>query len=202
MDNDHYFQPQPRSPSRSQTIQARLRGVDWTFATDRGVFSPERIDPGTRLLIESMVVQPGARVLDLGAGYGPIGLVAARLAGPEGRVLLVEVNERALELARRNAEAAGLANVAFAAELDPAERFDLVLTNPPIRAGYKVVMPLLEQGAAALASGGALWLVGYKHLGVSTLEKKLAELLGPIETVAKKGGYRVLVGRRADDADA
>ncbi len=196
MPADHYYSDDPQSPSEPREITATLRGEAWRFMTDHGVFSPDRVDPGSRLLIEAMEIATGASVLDVGAGYGPMGLVAARLAGPTGTITLCEVNRRAAELARQNALLNGLHNVTVietaapvVPELPPQ---DVVLTNPPIRAGWKVVMPLLEAAAGALRPGGALWLVGYKHLGVKTLEKRLVELLGAAECIDKSGGYRVL----------
>lgn len=192
MKSEQYFAQQPQVASQPREIRATLRGEPWRFVTDRGVFSPDAVDAGSRLLIETMIIPPGSRLLDLGAGYGPIGLVAARLAGPGGQAVLVEINERALALAEQNAVLNGVENVSFAAVIEPGPPFDVVLTNPPSRAGYKVVMPLLEAGAEALAPGGALWLVGHKHLGVKTLAKRLEALLGPVETMERKGGYRVL----------
>lgn len=200
MPDEHYFSQQPGSPSRRQEIHARLRGEEWTFVTDRGVFSPTKVDQGSRLLINAMQLDPGAVVADVGCGYGPIGLLAAKLVGPAGRVHLIDVNERAVELARENAARLGLTNVTChltgdlaALDLPP---LDAVLINPPSRAGYKVVKPLLRAAADKLKPGGALWLVGHKHLGVLTLAKYLATFLTEPETIDKGGGYRVLLARR------
>lgn len=203
MRNDHYYSSSPNSPSERRVLSAQLRGREWHFTTDRGVFSGDRVDPGSRLLIEAMEIAPGDKVLDVGAGYGPIGIVAASLAGPDGLATLIEVNARAADLARENAEQNGVGNVTIVQtddlaglELPPQ---DVVVTNPPVRTGWKVVMPLLEAAAAKLRPGGKLWLVGYKHLGVNTLGKHLAALVGPPETVAKQGGYRVLVATREEE---
>lgn len=203
MTPDHYFDDAPNSPSKLRELKVTLRGEAWWFTTDRGVFSPTRLDPGSRVLLEAMVIPAGAQILDAGAGYGPLGLVAARLAGPEGHAHLVEVNARAAELSRMNATRNRVENVTVHTTGDLASLtlppMDIVLCNPPSHAGYQVVFPLLDAAAATLAPGGRFWLVGYKHLGVKTLEKHLGELLGPIDTVEKSGGYRVLVGTRARD---
>ncbi len=200
MGSDHYFSAAPQSSSERREIRVRLRGVEWRFITDHGVFSYGRLDPGTRLLAETIAIESGARVLDVGAGYGPVGLVAARLAGPEGMATLFEVNARAAELSRENAALNGVANVTviegddLAAIALPPQ--DHVVTNPPVRAGWKVVVPLLTAAADKLKPGGKLWLVGSKHLGVNTLGKHLAELVGPPEVAERQGGFRVLVATR------
>lgn len=202
MSDDHYYSQDPSSPSARREIRATLRGESWRFITDRGVFSHDKVDFGSKLLIETMTLDPGAIILDVGGGYGPIGLAAARLIGPEGQAHLVEVNARAAELARENAALNGLGNVTVHLTDDLATLdlppLDAVLTNPPVRTGWKVVMPLLDAAAAKLKVGGSFWLVGYKHLGVKTLGKHLATLLGEPETVDKKGGYRVLRATRED----
>jgi len=203
MTPDHYFDDSPSSSSKLRELKAMLRGEAWWFTTDRGMFSPTRLDPGTKILIEAMVIPEGAQILDAGAGYGPLGLVAARLAGPGGHAHLVEVNARAADLARQNmarnrVDNATVYTTGELANLD-LPPIDIVLCNPPSHAGYDVVFPLLDAAAAKLAPGGEFWMVGFKHLGVKTLEKHLAELLGPITTVDKSGGYRVLKGTRARD---
>src|SRR5574340_795939 len=102
----HYFSVRPAVASRPRELRVRLRGRQWTLLADRGVFASAAVDAGTKLLIETMVIHASDDVLDLGCGYGPVGLVAASLA-PQGRVMLVDINERAVELAQENARRAG-----------------------------------------------------------------------------------------------
>jgi 16S rRNA (guanine1207-N2)-methyltransferase len=198
MAQDHYYSREVHSASQRQTITARLRDELWTFVTDRGVFSPDHVDPGSRLLIAAMEIRPGERVVDMGAGYGPVGLVAARLAGPDGGALLVEINPRAAQLCRENAQLNQVANVQVTeTEGELPGPFDVVVTNPPVRAGKRVVFGMLERASAALAPGGRFYLVGNKHLGVNSYGRWLDEHVGPSEIVARGGGFRVLLAVKA-----
>ena len=133
----HYFTDRPGAPSQRREVDARLRGRSWTFLTDRGVFARQGVDPGTQLLIEAMRIDGGDDVLDLGCGYGPIGVVAATLA-LRGRVVMVDINQRAVDLARANAARAGLDNVdVYQGDGTAPVRgrtFQVVAMNPPIRA--------------------------------------------------------------------
>lgn len=164
MPSDHYFTERPSSPGARRALTATLRGFELHLVTEAGVFSRERVDPGTALLIKHMNVQPADRVLDLGCGYGVVGIIAAKLAA-EGHVTLVDINERAVALARENLKANGITNaealqgsgfapVAPSASLGAGDRlFDVIALNPPIRAGLAVVHQLIEQAHAHLASG-------------------------------------------------
>jgi hypothetical protein len=135
---EHYFTPRPRSPSARSQLRFLYRGEILSFAVDRGVFASHGLDPGTALLIENLGVERKDRVLDLGCGWGPVGVAAARSA-PEGRVVLTEVNRRAARLARDNLERNRVTNaeVRIGPLFEPVgdERFDVVATNPPYRAG-------------------------------------------------------------------
>jgi 16S rRNA (guanine1207-N2)-methyltransferase len=194
---EHYFSARPQVASARREWTAALRGATYTFVTDRGVFSWEHIDRGTRLLIETMAFAPEATVLDWGCGYGPLGLVAARLA-PQGRATLLDVNERAVELARENARRNGIANVdcvvgdGFAAVA--GQRFDVILSNPPLRAGKGVVQRLVDEAPAHLKPGGSLWLVARTQQGAKGLLRSLEQAFDTAETVARGGGFRVLRG--------
>ena len=169
------------------------------LATDAGVFSREGVDAGTRLLLEALAVPPGAkRLVDLGCGYGPIGLALAAMA-PEAEVFLIDPNERACELARANAGRNGLVNVAVRqgeglAAVDG--QVDLVATNPPIRAGKKVVYALMAEAAARLRPGGELWVVIRTNQGAKSLEAELQRLFPVVDEIEKGGGYRVYRARR------
>src|SRR2546428_8141382 len=108
--SNHYFSTRPQVGSRPKQIRARLRGREWTFLSDRGVFARGGVDAGTRLLVETMRIAPADHILDIGCGYGPGGLGAASLA-PDGQAGLVDGNERAVMLAAQNARRNGLPKV-------------------------------------------------------------------------------------------
>lgn len=198
MDNEHYFTAVPSSASDRRKVVATLRGKEYSFITDAGVFSRSRIDPGTRLLIEALPLPETGSMLDLGCGYGPVGIVAARTR-PGLKVIMVDVNERAAELALLNASRNGAENV----EVRRGEGFsvvrekdlDLIATNPPVRAGKQVVYGLMAEAREHLRSGGVLCVVMRTKQGARSLEKKLAELYTSVETIAKGGGYRVFAAR-------
>ena len=191
---DHYFSPEPHSASDKRQLTARLGGREFAFRTDAGVFSHRFIDRGTRLLISALPLPLEGDVLDWGAGYGPIGIVAAALS-PEARVVMVEINERAAALAAQNAELNGVANaevlVGDAFEVLGNRRFDVVLTNPPIRAGKRVVSSLVRDARTRLRPGGALWLVARTQAGAKSYFALLQELFPAAERVGMRGGYRL-----------
>jgi 16S rRNA (guanine1207-N2)-methyltransferase len=195
----HYFTDRPGAPSQRREVNARLRGRTWTFLTDRGVFARQGIDPGTQLLIEAMRIETGDDVLDLGCGYGPIGLVAATLA-LRGTVVMVDVNERAVALARENAARAGLDNIEVHQGDGTApvrgRLFSVVAMNPPIRAGRDTVRRLLRESRDALRPGGRFYLVVRTAQGAKTLAKDLDALFPEVREIARGGGYRVYEGRR------
>ena len=130
MTGDHYFSPQPQADHRYQRFQEELRGREFTFITDEGVFSKKRVDPGTRLLIESIAVPEEGSFLDLGCGYGPIGIVLGSLA-PQAVIHMVDVNSRAVELARRNLGENGITNARIGAGTRTGTGSDqLIACNP------------------------------------------------------------------------
>ncbi|HZG55505.1 class I SAM-dependent methyltransferase [Paenibacillus sp.] len=193
--SDHYYSKTPTTPSQRQTIDATLRGQPVRFVTEAGVFSKREVDFGSRLLIETMIVPRDADVLDVGCGYGPIGLVAARLAA-EGTVTMVDVNERAVNVAKENAERLGVKNVRILQSdlfeaLPQDATFDVVLTNPPIRAGKSVVHRIFEGAYERLRSGGSLWVVIQKKQGAPSAFEKLETLFGDVREETKEKGYRI-----------
>lgn len=198
---EHYFSPNPTSAHDRQVMTVHLRGRTFVFTTDAGVFSKEKIDKGTALLIKAMEIKDGQRVLDLGCGYGPIGLVAAAL-NPSGTVDLVDINPRAVELAKENAARNGLANVRiFAGEgfLPIAgEMYDVILTNPPIRAGKEVIYGLVEEAKNHLRPGGKILAVIRTKQGAKSLEKFLEQVYGNVTEVEKGGGFRVIQSVKED----
>lgn len=196
---DHYFSSQPNAEHDRKLIQATLRGRQLKFITDAGVFSKAGIDFGSRLLIESLALPSDAKVLDMGCGYGPIGISAALLV-PDGHVVMADVNERALALARENAGLSGVKNV----ELIQSDlfhgltgrSFTHILSNPPIRAGKKVVHGLFEQAVMHLLQGGELWIVIQKKQGAPSAIRKLEELFAEVQVVNKDKGYHIVRAKK------
>lgn len=201
MPNEHYFSPEPHAEGGVRSLTLTLRGHDFTFVTEAGVFSRARVDRGTRLMVAEMAIEPTDRVLDLGCGWGVVGLVAARLA-PQGRVTLADINARAVELTRANLAANGITNAEVyqsdGYEAVVGQAFDVIALNPPLRAGLAVVHRLIEQGREHLAPGGRFYLVARTQQGALRLAKKMAEVFGDVQEVAKGGGYRVFVCRRPE----
>jgi 16S rRNA (guanine1207-N2)-methyltransferase len=199
--SQQYFAEQPAARPRPGSVHVVTPDLHLELETDSGVFSPARLDPGTRLLLETAPQPPAAGdLLDLGCGYGPLALVMAARS-PGARVWAVDVNTRALELCARNAARAGLPNVSTAAPGDPAlpGSFRLIWSNPPIRIGKPALHALLATWLARLDPAGAAYLVVQRNLGSDPLQRWLTESGWPAERVAARAGYRVL---RVGGADA
>jgi 16S rRNA (guanine1207-N2)-methyltransferase len=191
---EHYFSPRPAAGHRPGRVRVVLPDVYLELATDAGVFSPGRLDPGTRLLLEdSPAPPPSADLLDLGCGYGPIACVLAARA-PGSRVWAVDVNERARELCARNAAAAGLANVRCVPPEDPAlpAGFAAIWSNPPVRIGKEPLHALLTAWLARLSPGGSSYLVVGRNLGADSLHRWLAGEGWAVTRLAARSGYRLL----------
>ena len=197
---EHYFSERPTSSEERRRFKATLLGSEIVFHTGAGVFSRLRIDPGTRLLVESAPLPKQGSLLDLGAGYGPIGLAVAK-ARPDLDVHLVELNERAVELAKENARANGLRNVTvhqgdgFRALPGPAQ-FAAIFTNPPYRAGKAAVYAWVDESLQWLEPGGRLVCVGQTKQGVKSLAAHMAAVFGNAEEIAKGSGYRVVASTK------
>nr|MDA8353468.1 methyltransferase [Bacillota bacterium] len=146
---DHYYSKNPGAASHKQVVTSVLKGKTFRFLTDAGVFSKRGVDFGTRLLIETAELPEKGTILDLGCGYGPVGIACAQ-AAPGCQVTMVDPNRRALELARQNAKENGVDQRVEVLESDGFQelqerRFDCVLTNPPIRAGKETVYRLFRE---------------------------------------------------------
>jgi 16S rRNA (guanine1207-N2)-methyltransferase len=190
----HYFDPDPSAASRPNQVRLDLPDRSLVLATDRGVFSGDRVDPGTKyLLLEAPAPPATGTFVDLGCGYGPI---ACTLAGraPAATVWAVDVNARALELCRTNAASLGLANVRTATPDDVPDDLgvDLLWSNPPIRVGKVALHELLATWLARLKPDGRALLVVQKHLGADSLQRWLAAAGWAVERVGSRTGYRLL----------
>jgi 16S rRNA (guanine1207-N2)-methyltransferase len=192
--SSQYFAEQPASPHRPGTVHVVLPDLHLELATDSGTFSPGRLDPGTRLLMEcAPPPPPEGDLLDLGSGYGPLALVLAARA-PRARIWAVDVNRRAIELCERNAQLAGLVNVRC---LEPDDArlpraFELIWSNPPIRIGKPALHSMLAGWLARLADGASAYLVVQRNLGSDSLQRWLAEAGWDASRIAARAGYRVL----------
>ncbi len=191
---DHYFTETPESPHKPLRFQAEYRGHVLTFQTDSGVFSRTEIDRGSRALLDALPDHITGGVLDMGCGYGALG-VCLKKHNPDCTLTMADINERAVRLAAENAaqnsvDAEILQTNGFAALA--GRRFDLIVTNPPIRAGKPVIYGMFADAAHALRDHGTLTLVIRKQQGAPSAAAFLETLFQTVEILCKKGGYWVL----------
>ncbi|MDC3414651.1 class I SAM-dependent methyltransferase [Aquibacillus sp. 3ASR75-11] len=199
---DHYFSRHPHSKSSPKSWEYKLKGNVFTFTTDHGVFSKNEVDFGSRILIDTFKEpQIEGEILDLGCGYGPVGLSLAKTF-PNRHFYLTDVNERAVTLAEHNAKQNNITNVTFQLsdrfEQLADKTFAAVLTNPPIRAGKKIVYQIFEDSYRYLNPSGTLWVVIQKKQGAPSAQAKLMERFGNAEVTTKKKGYHILVSKKVD----
>jgi 16S rRNA (guanine1207-N2)-methyltransferase len=192
--SNHYYSQSPDVKHNRKVHEVSLRGYSFRFMTDAGVFSKSGVDYGSQVLIDVLELDASAKVLDVGCGYGPIGLTAAKLA-KHGHVTMIDINERAVELSIENAKLNAISNVTVV-QSDVYEsvrqlKFDVIITNPPIRAGKAVVHQIFEEGYELLEQGGSMWVVIQKKQGAPSAQAKLELLFGEVEEVTKDKGYRI-----------
>ena len=200
MSTEHYFSAEPQGPQRRRYVNVTAAGRELRLVASSGVFSADRLDPGTAVLLRKAPLPTGAGTyLDLGCGYGPIAASLAASA-PDATVWAVDVNTRALELVRENAVAHALPGITAAVPEDVPEdvRFDEIWSNPPIRVGKAVVHELMDTWLPRLAEGGTAWLVVAKFLGGDSLQDWLTERGWDAERHASQKGYRVFAVRRPE----
>ena len=191
--NDHYYTASPASGHRFAETEYTYRGESLRFLTDAGVFSRGEVDFGTDALLRALPEEMTGRVLDLGCGWGAVGVSVGKKHSACS-IVMSDVNERALELARKNAAANGVR--AEAVQSDGLERidglFDYILTNPPIRAGKQIIYRLFAQSAGKLTDQGSLYLVIRRQQGAESALKYLKTIFEEAETVEKSGGFWVI----------
>ncbi|MCJ7423200.1 methyltransferase [Candidatus Bathyarchaeota archaeon] len=196
---DHYFTEHPKSKPRYGLVQTSLRGRRFEFLTASGVFSMRRVDLGTRLLIESMVLPAEGSVLDVGCGYGAVGIAAA-VFNLSLQVMLVDVNERAVWLARQNATMNGAHNVeARRGRLyEPVNDivFDCILSNPPLSAGMETVKAIISHAPEMMTSKALFQMVVKSKIAGERFCSLFEEAFGNVKVSARESGYRVLVSKK------
>lgn len=199
---DHYYSKDPASNSEPVTWKEHLREKTFIFTSDHGVFSKGKVDFGSRTLIEYFE-EPEVEgpIVDVGCGYGPIGLSLAHRY-PSRHVYMIDVNQRALELARKNAADNHITNVTVRESdlLDGVseQKFAAIVSNPPVRAGKNIVHRLFEDSFHALLTGGELWIVLQKKQGAPSAKKKLEEIFGHADIRKRNKGYYIIVAKKFD----
>lgn len=191
----HYFENDDKLKEKPRVLQVTIAGREHTFHTDSGIFSPRRLDEGTRVLIETIIHLPlEGRMLDLGCGYGPLG-IALLSAHPDLTAVLSDINERAVALAKRNIQVAKLASRASAqvsagcAGIEGT--FDLIVTNPPIRTGKETIYGLFREAKERLRPGGRLYIVIRKDQGAASAAAYLDTIFRNVTRISRNKGYHV-----------
>ncbi|MBE5815094.1 MAG: methyltransferase domain-containing protein [Clostridiales bacterium] len=191
---DHYYTAQPESKHKPALVTYRYRGEELRFETDSGVFSRTEIDKGTDVLLCALPQELSGAVLDMGCGYGVIGVTVGR-HWKGTRITMADVNERACGLSMTNAQKNGVAAAVIPSdgyEKVLGNTYDLILQNPPIRAGKAVIYKMFADAARCLAPGGQLWLVIRKQQGAPSALTYLRTLYGRAEVVEKEAGYWII----------
>jgi len=195
---DHYFSAEPKSKERFGLVRTALCGRSFEFLTASSVFSKRRVDPGTRLLIESLVLPKCGCVLDIGCGYGAVGIVAAAL-NPKLKLVMSDVNVRAVRLAKKNVELNKIVNaeVRYGYMYEPTQTliFNCVLSNPPVSAGMETVKAIVSEAPKVMADKATFQMVIRSKIGAKTLPSLFNETFGNCTVLARESGFRVLIGQ-------
>ncbi len=187
-----YYAENPDAAHDIHELRVELLGQKMTFLTDAGVFSKKIVDFGSQLLLKCLEVNQGETVLDVGCGYGPLGLSLAKAYGVQAT--MVDINTRALDLARRNAEKNNAKATIFQSNIyEQVEgHFNHVISNPPIRAGKQVVHEIIEKSKDFLETSGDLTIVIQKKQGAPSAKSKMEDVFGNCEILKKDKGYYIL----------
>ncbi|MDH5754191.1 MAG: methyltransferase [Candidatus Bathyarchaeota archaeon] len=196
---NHYFVAHPKSKIKLGIIHTHLRGRPFEFLTASGVFSKRRVDLGTRLLIESMVLPEKGYILDVGCGYGAVGIAAA-VFNPNLRIIMVDVNERAVWLVKQNIEINNVSNaeVRRGHLYEPVKdlTFSCVLSNPPVSAGMETVKAIVTEAPKHMTDKALFQIVVRSKIGGKRLRTFLESAFGNAEILARKSGYRVFISEK------
>ena len=198
----HYFQDDPSLASKERRLSLEIDGKHLEFLSDNGVFSKDKIDEGTIIFLKVLVpLRLSGKILDLGCGYGPIGLTIA-ITSPKARVTLADINTRALALCDENARRLGLSSRVTCVESNIYENlkgtYDAILINPPIRAGKKVTYQMYEGALSHLVSGGKLYIVIRRNQGALTASKYIEDLFGNVTLLKKDKGYYMYEAKKPE----
>ena len=191
---EHYYTNNPTSKSEERLIEYKIKDKNIKFISDNGVFSKGHVDIATNFMLNVLLNENiNGKVLDLGCGYGTIGITLSKFFDID--VTMLDINERALNLAEKNTKLNNIKNVKIV-ESDGFEKinedFDVIITNPPIRAGKSVIYKMYEESYKHLKCGGVLYLVINKKHGAPSTKEYLTQLFGNCEVLDKKTGFNVM----------
>ena len=187
-----YYAENPDSAHDIHELKATLLGQPFTFLTDSGVFSKKMIDYGSQVLLNTVDFEKGKSLLDLGCGYGPLGISLVKVQGVQ--VTMVDINNRAIDLAQKNAEKNGVTANIFQSNIyeKVTSTFDYIISNPPIRAGKQVVHTIITDSINYLNDGGSLTIVIQKKQGAPSAKAKMEEIFGNVDILKRDKGYYIL----------
>jgi len=194
---NHYYTKNDDLRSEPREIRAVFSVYGFSFFTDIGVFSKDAVDYGTRTLIDTLIMNVSnqeMRILDVGCGYGPIGIVLGKLY-PKLRIDMVDINDRAIELTKKNIVNNEISNAdVFSSNIyeNVEGEYSIIISNPPIRAGKHIVHTIIEQGKQYLEDDGELWIVIQKKQGAASAKKKMFDTFGNAEVVRRNKGYFII----------
>ncbi|MEQ9764055.1 class I SAM-dependent methyltransferase [Streptococcus sp. ZJ151] len=187
-----YYEENPNSSHDIQELKVTLLGESFLFKTDAGVFSKKMIDFGSQVLLNTLTFDSDDSVLDVGCGYGPLGISLAKVQGV--KATMVDINNRALDLAKENAKSNKVEVEIYQSNIyeKVTGKFDHIISNPPIRAGKEIVHTILEESFHYLNEGGDLTIVIQKKQGAPSAKTKMEEVFGNVDTLKKDKGYYIL----------
>ena len=194
----HYYTKKQTSKLRLKKIRIKVKDIEYDIFSGSGVFSKDKLDLGSKILIENCLIKNNWGVLDLGCGTGVVGISIKKIY-PSLKVLMIDINERAVELTKKNIELHNLKDV----EVRKSnlfekinEKFNTILVNPPQTAGKDVCFKMIEKSKKHLIEGGILQLVARHSKGGKILSEKMKDIFGNVNTIAKRSGYRVYVSEK------
>ena len=189
---EHYYSEHQKSLLKIKKIRQKIKGIEFKFYTASGIFSKDQIDKGTLVLAENMILDKNSKVLDIGCGIGILGIVAAKIF--DANVVMSDINERAVMLAKKNAKLNNVKAEIYQGNLYEKVKkneFGVVLSNPPQTAGRETCFKLIEESKNHLKNNGNLQLVARHNKGGKTLSSKMEDIFGNVKVIAKKAGYWV-----------